>query len=151
MMPDGPTCACGNHGCLHMYASESAILRGIQNRVGQQSGNIQLPKDFEDVRRLLDEGDQVATDVVREAGGWVGIAIASMINVVNPSMVSIGGSVAELGDVFMEQLRNEMNRRALREVVAGVEITRSELGDNGGTIGSAALFIDSLDIQRILE
>ena len=151
MMPDGPKCACGNHGCLHMYASESAILRGIQNCMGQQSGNIKLPKDFEDVRRLLDEGDQVATDVVHEAGRWVGIAIASMINVVNPSMVSIGGSVAELGDVFMDQLRYEVNRRALREVVAGVEITRSELGENGGTIGAAALFIDSLDIQRILE
>lgn len=151
MIPDGPTCACGNQGCLHMFASESAILRDIRARARRRSEQTRVLMNLGDVKSSLDEGDETTIEVVQEAGRWVGVAVANLINVMNPSLVSIGGSVADLGDVFMDRLRQEVNRRALWEVMQGVQITKSELGEHGGTIGGAALFIDSLTIERILE
>lgn len=151
MIPDGPTCACGNQGCLHMFASESAILRDIRARTRRRSEHARILLNLEDVKRSLNDNDETTLEVVQDAGRWVGIAVANLINVMNPSLVSIGGSVADLGDVFMDRVRQEVNRRALWEVMQGVQIIKSELGETGGTIGGAALFIDSLDVERILE
>lgn len=150
MVPDGPTCACGNQGCLHMFASESAILRDVQIRRQRQPGGTVEIERFEDIQASLERGDAITTEVVQDAGKWVGIAIANVINVMNPSTVTIAGSVADLGDVFMDRVRQEVGRRAMWEVMQGVTIAKSVLGDNGGTIGGAALFIDSLGIERVL-
>lgn len=150
MLPDGPTCACGNQGCLHMLASESAILRDVRARLRRRGDSGRRIMNFEDVKAALDDGDEVVREVVQDAGRWIGMAIANMINVMNPGIVAIGGSVADLGDVFMDRVRQEVQRRALWEVLQGVSITRSALGETAGTIGGAALFIDSLDIEQII-
>ena len=134
-----------------MFASESAILRDIRARTRRRSEHARILLNLEDVKRSLNDNDETTLEVVQDAGRWVGIAVANLINVMNPSLVSIGGSVADLGDVFMDRVRQEVNRRALWEVMQGVQIIKSELGETGGTIGGAALFIDSLDVERILE
>ena len=159
IVPDGPACACGNRGCLHMLASESAILREVRTKARQvpESGLAGgLPMHALGaltIERLLEaarQGDPVVLKVVRGAATWVGIAVANMINLMNPSLVVIGGSIAGFGDPFLESVRREVRQRALWDALHGVTIVPSTLGDSAGTIGGAALFLDSLDVATVL-
>jgi predicted NBD/HSP70 family sugar kinase len=159
VLPDGPACACGNHGCLHMLASESALLRAVRTKA-RQSPDSDLPDTLpvqalgaltiERLRAAADAGDSVVLDVIREAGVWTGIALANVINLINPSLVVLGGSVAAFGEPFLESVRSEVRQRALWDAMHGVEIVLSTLGDNAGTIGGAALFLDTLDVETVL-
>jgi glucokinase len=159
ILPDGPACACGNRGCLHMLASESAILREVRTKArqrpeGEAPGGLPMQAlgalTIERLRQASQSGDPVVLDVLREAGRWVGIALANVINLMNPSLVVIGGSIAEFGDPFLDSVRAEVRQRALWDALHGVTIVPSTLGDSAGTIGGAALFLDSLDVARVL-
>lgn len=159
VLPDGPVCACGNHGCLHMLASESALIREVRTRIRRQPeadastslsmqtlGNITIER----LQAAAAEGDMAVLQVVQEAGRWVGIALANAINLLNPSLVVMGGSLAEFGEPFLLSVRNEVRQRALWDAIHDVEITLSELGDSAGTIGGAAVFLDTVDVGTVL-
>jgi glucokinase len=105
---------------------------------------------IERLRAAADAGDPIVLDVIREAGVWTGIALANVINLINPSLVVLGGSVAAFGEPFLESVRSEVRQRALWDAMHGVEIVLSTLGDNAGTIGGAALFLDTLDVETVL-
>jgi glucokinase len=164
VLPEGPPCACGNRGCLHMLASESAILRAVRTKARRQPEaelSETLPGTLSmqalgalTIARLMEAAranDPIVVDAVREAGTWVGIALANVINLMNPSLVVLGGSVAEFGEPFLESVRGEVRQRALWDALHGVTIVPSTLGDSAGTIGGAALFLDSLDVGTVLE
>jgi glucokinase-like ROK family protein len=159
VLPDGPACACGNRGCLHMLASESALVREVRSRVRRQPetpetsvlslrdlGTLSIGR----LQEAAGAGDQRVLEVVREAGSWAGIALANTINLLNPSLVVIGGSLAEFGDPFLQSVRNEVRQRALWDAIHDVEIALSRLGDSAGTIGGAAVFLDTVDVGTVL-
>lgn len=158
VLPDGPACACGNQGCLHTLASESAILREARARIRRQPGgraNTTLPGDALGsltIERLITAaraGDETVLAVVREAGTWVGLALANVINLINPSLVVIGGSIAGFGEAFLTAVKEEVRNRALWDAMHDIEIVLSSLGDNAGTIGGAALFLHTLDVKDV--
>jgi len=160
VLPDGPVCGCGNRGCLHMLASESAILRTVRTRLRAQPGAAlrgSLPMHslgMISLPLLIDasnQGDDLVLETVREAASWLGIAIANVVNLMNPSLVVIGGPVAEFGAPFIEQVRTEVRQRALWDALHGVAIVPSALGDNAGTVGAAALYLDHMDVSALLE
>lgn len=160
ILPDGPACACGNRGCLHVLASESAILREVRMKArrqpeGETPGGLSMQAlgalTIERLREEAASGEPVVLDAIREAGTWVGIALANVINLINPSLVVIGGSIAGFGAPFLDSVRAEVRQRALWDALHGVTIVPSTLGDSAGTIGGAALFLDSLDVARVLE
>lgn len=151
VLPDGPVCGCGNRGCLHTLASESAIVRQVKARV-REAAAVDPSGDplagslaVLDIAMVVDEarrGNLVVLEVIREVATWLGIAIAGVINLMNPSRVVIGGPVTGIGEPFMAALREEIRRRALWDSLQGVSIEASELGDDAGPIGAAAFFLD---------
>ncbi len=157
VLPDGPLCGCGNRGCLYMLASESAIVRSVRARTRQQAMEIEgdaLPSlgavTFESLVSSAQDGDQAVIQSVREAAGWLGLAIANLVNLMNPSIVVVGGSVTHFGGLFMEPLRAEVRQRALWDALDGVPIVASTLGEQAGTVGAAAMFLDQLDIACLI-
>lgn len=154
VLPDGPACGCGNHGCLHTLASGSAILRLVR-RKARSTGRATLLAELTDgllgqvtlehVREAAQSGDPVALEALEEAGTYLGLALANLVNLVNPRMVVLGGPIADIGEPFLEPVRREVRRRALWDALAGLEIVPSALGDDAGPIGAAALFLDSLE------
>lgn len=159
VLPEGPVCACGNHGCLHTLASESAILREVRTRMrrqpdGDTSSTLTLRElggiTIERLQQASADGDEIVLEVVEEAGRWVGVALANAINLLNPSLVVLGGSVAEFGDPFLSSVRNEVRQRALWDAIHDVQITLSGLGNSAGTIGGAAVFLDTVDAGMVL-
>jgi predicted NBD/HSP70 family sugar kinase len=158
VVPEGPACGCGNRGCLHMLASESAIVRSVRTKARQQSdlpNNAPLPSlasiTIPSLVAAAATGNPVVLEAVAEAGAYLGIAIANIVNLMNPSIIVIGGSIASFGDPLFEAVRTEVRQRALWDALDGVPIVPSTLGDNAGTVGAAALFLDQLDVNTLLN
>ena len=159
VQPDGQQCGCGNHGCLHTLASESAIIRSVRGQLRQRTDSILYEslsgQSLETITMdmlvdALAQGDDVVLEAVKQAGTWLGVAIGNLVNLLNPSMVVIGGSVSEFGEPIMQAINQEVRRRALWDALHGVSIVPSTLGDNAGIVGGAALFLDRMTVAEMI-
>jgi glucokinase len=141
VVPDGLLCGCGNQGCVEAYASATGIVRRTEARLQQgEPSSLQKGKRPVTARAIHDaarHGDRLAQGIIEETGRYLGIAVASMVNVFNPAVISFSGGVAGFGKMLFEPLRAEVKRRAFRALSRHVRIVRSRLGDNAGLIGAA--------------
>ncbi len=150
---EGVECGCGSRGCLEQYTSAKAILRmaaeaGLTGMSRGESGGAESSDIFD----LAKSGNQVAIDIFRKQGFYLGLAIAGLVNCLNPEVIVIGGGAAAAWDCFAPSLQDELKIRAYAEAVARVNIVRAELGDDSGVLGSAKLGfeIDNTGIDTAL-
>jgi glucokinase len=144
----GPKCGCGNNGCFEALASRTALFREIQQRVkaGEKTVLTEMLGDglnelkSGDLRKALRKGDKLVEKVVESAAEYTGIAIANLINILNPEIVVLGGGVIDaLEDEMMSIITETALDYAMPGTVKGVEIIASKLGDNAGITGGAVL------------
>jgi predicted NBD/HSP70 family sugar kinase len=128
----GRICRCGNRGCLETVASPAAVARML---APTRDEPITVPALLELVRA----GDRGARRAVADAGAAVGVAIAALVNVLNPELVVIGGELAAAGEVLLEAVRAEIERRAVPPAAAAVRVTPGALGEQAEVLGAAAL------------
>lgn len=144
---NGPLCNCGNHGCLEAFAGGSAIAKQGQILAGSGKRTLlsNLPVDkitpFE-VAEAARRGDLPAQEIRRRAGTYIGIAIAGLINLFNPSVVIIGGGVSQVGDILTSPIRQAVRERAMRASERSVRITTSTLGRRSVLIGATVQAIN---------
>jgi glucokinase len=100
------------------------------------------PKDIADA---ANQGDAVALEVFEETGYYVGLGIASMVNLLNPEMVVIGGGVSLAGDLILEPIRRSAKNNAIRTLIETCPIVPAELGDDAGIYGGASLVLDAIE------
>ena len=81
--------------------------------------------------------------MVDEAAEYLGIAIASMLNLVNPGRVIVGGGLARLGELLLSRLRRSISSRTLLSSIAPTEIVTSELGPRTVALGAATLVLQN--------
>ncbi len=145
--PKGPQCKCGNWGCLETMASGPAIARDTIARIkaGQSTiltewvGNNLEVITAKLVDQAADQGDELALRVIHDTGEYVGIAIANVLNRINPQLVIVGGPIARFGDVFLDAIRQTVRRRAISHTAAAAHIVPTSLGEDAESIGAAAL------------
>jgi glucokinase len=126
VVEDGPLCGCGNHGCLEMLAGARAIAAAAQQ------------PSFDDVVASARRGDERAREAIRRAAAYIGIAIANLTIFITPERIVVGGGVAEAGELLLDPLRAEVQRRAGRVApLHAIEIVRATLGANAGAVGAA--------------
>jgi len=144
----GPRCGCGNNGCFEALASRTALFREIQQRVkaGEKTLLTEMLGDglddlkSGDLRKALRKGDKLVEKVVESAAEYTGIAIANLINILNPEVVVLGGGVIDaLEDEMMSIITETALDYAMPGTVKGIEIIASKLGDNAGITGGAVL------------
>jgi glucokinase-like ROK family protein len=138
---NGPLCNCGNHGCLEAFAGGHAIAK--QGQALAKSGKRTLLADLPaekitalEVAEAARRGDLHAQEILRRSGTYIGIAIAGLINLFNPSVVIIGGGVAQVGDMLTTPIRQAVRERAMRASEQGVRITAAMLGRRSVLIGA---------------
>jgi glucokinase len=145
---NGPKCGCGNKGCFEALASRTAIFERIKAGIkdGQKTQLTDMLGDnledlrSGDLRKAIRRGDKFVDKVVEEAAEYIGIATASLVNVLNPEVVVLGGGVIEaLEDEMMSVIIETANDYAMPGSMKGVEIVASKLGDHAGISGGAAL------------
>ena len=142
----GPTCACGNNGCLEAFAGGAALARdaAAAARSGRSDVLAALLADkgeltAADVGLAMGQGDPVAVQLIRDSGRRVGEVLASLVSFFNPGMIVIGGGVTALGHALLAEIRGVTYRRSLPLATGSLPIVLSELGDEGGVIGAARM------------
>jgi len=144
----GPKCACGNRGCFEALAGRTSIFRKIQNAVkdGQKTLLTEmLGADLDnlrsgDLRKAIKRGDKFVEKVIEEAAEYTGIAVANVINLINPEMVVLGGGLIDaLEDEMMAIIVETAQDYAMSGTYKGIEIIASKLGDDAGIVGAAVL------------
>jgi glucokinase-like ROK family protein len=147
--PDGPLCPCGNRGCLQQLVSGPAIaqLARLRLREGGESALHAIAANHpehltaEDVLRGAERGDALALDIVRAVSGHLAVAIANLVNLLNPQLIVLGGPVGRAGSALLPPLAEEVRRRAMAYPLSAVKIVISALGPRAPAIGAAALVL----------
>lgn len=139
---NGPECQCGNRGCLEAMAGGQAIANRAIEAVRKGQRTLLTEKSpvetitHQDVIAAARRGDLLSQQIVTEAGSHLGTAIASLVNLFNPSMVVIGGGVAQIGDLLLEPIRRAVQQRSLRVASRAVRISAALLGRRSSGMGA---------------
>ncbi len=150
-------CRCGNVGCLEALAGgaaigrdgETAALEGRSERLVaalDQHGRVTAA----DVARAASFGDPVSVALLQSAGRRVGLMLASVVNLFNPSLVVVGGGVAQSGDQLLAAIRETVYRRSLPLATRELIIHRSSLGALAGVIGASSMVVEQLFSREAL-
>ena len=150
--PEGPLCNCGNYGCLESYSSATGMVRSAVELInaGKRTKLLKLSRSKKDnitakmIFEAASEGDRLSINILREAGKYLGIAIAGFINILNPEMVVLTGEVTGAWDFFFPALKEEVHKRAYTAIIRHTKIVRGRLKGTAGTIGAAGLAWDKL-------
>jgi len=148
--PNGPRCKCGNRGCLEVLASGSAIAkRAITEILGGRDTLIEKLTNgsIEEITAKIvaeaaKKGDKLSLEIWEETGEYLGIAIANLINIYNPEIIIIGGSVAQAGGLLFEPIKRTVKKRALPGPAKIVKIVPTKLEENVSIIGAASLVLE---------
>lgn len=130
--PDGPVCNSGNQGSLEQYASVQAIRR----RTGKEPAEL---------GEMAKNGDKLALEFWESYGRNLGVGLASLIYVLTPEAIVIGGGVSASAEFFFPAARAEIERRVLASSRAGLQLLVAHLGNQAGMVGAAKLAWQRID------
>ena len=154
---NGPLCKCGNRGCLEAVVSTEAILGRVQELIASRVYTTldspgEGPLTLERVCRAAVDGDRLAAMVVAEIEESIGIGVAGLINVFDPGTVVLAGEVVEaLHGLIQEGVERIVRRRAMHAIAQRTAITRSAFESDSSDLGAAALVIERLLGNEILN
>ncbi len=144
--PEGPVCPCGNRGCLEAMAGAPAIAakaercaRSDASEVLRQMLEERGGLDARDVGAAAALGDHHALDIIRESGRIVGGVLATLVSTLNPSLVIVGGGVANIGHALLAEIRSAVYRRSLPLATRNLPVVPSELDGMAGVAGASVL------------
>lgn len=145
VVPDGEPCVCGNRGCLGTVVGSQALVARAEELRAQYPDSLLFDADLtiDAVEDAALEGDPLGLQVVREAADHLGLAIAEVLNLMNPSSVILGGNLARVGEALLVPLREAVLPRTLVSAVAASEIRTSDLGPRSVAVGAATLVLDA--------
>ncbi len=150
ILADGPLCGCGQKGCAEGLASRTAMERDIRQAVNSgrhslvpsimaRTGRNRMTSGV--IQEALQGGDVLMLEVLQRAQKYLGLLVASVVNLLDPDCVVIGGGIAErLGEKFVEPIRATAAQHVLRPAhLEPVRIVPSQLADHAGGVGAAVL------------
>ena len=151
--PSGPVCGCGNRGCWEQLASGHAITRAGRDAVERfpyssiaklsagDPANVTGPL----ITRAAREGDEIARSILAHVGERLGEGVAGLVNVLDPSIVVIGGGAVEAGDLLLEPARAAfLDAVEAPTYRPAVRLVAAELGNDAGAVGAATIAIEEL-------
>lgn len=142
----GRQCGCGAMGCLEAYASRSAIEKRISGALKKGRNSIIL--DYLEagramsssmIKKSLEQGDELVTQALDEASEYLSAGLASVINLINPELIILGGGLIDAIDYFYNKTILKAHVKALPIAASHIEFKKAQLGDFSGVIGAAFL------------
>ena len=143
-MEGGPLCGCGDHGCLEAFASGPSIVAMAEEYVrgGKSTKYRELAKNEITpyyVCEAAKQGDVVAKKIFEIIGSYIGIGLASVVNLLNPEKIVIGGGVADAGEFLFGPIKETLKKRSMPIQGSAVQVVHAELGNTAGVIGASLL------------
>ena len=147
---DGPECGCGKNGCLETLASGTAIGREARKRIADGEDSILVDMvhgaieeiNAEKVHQAAKKGDPLALRVLAGASHYLGLGIINLVSIINPEMIIVGGSVARIGNLLLDPVRQMVKDKTFALMVKNLKIVRARLGEDAGLMGAAAYALD---------
>lgn len=139
---------CGSQGCLEAYAGKVGIEKKIENLAKKKIKSTLIELVTENngklksshIKKALDENDQIALDILSEAMDSLGVGIGSALNMINPSMVILGGGVMEaIGEKYLPQIKRSAMKNSFADIYAECDFKLARLGDQAGIYGAMEL------------
>jgi predicted NBD/HSP70 family sugar kinase len=134
---NGPLCRCGNRGCLETVASIPGLLRVLASAVDR-------PVDVDGWVDLVGRGHTTAIRLVEELGHHLGVAVSNLCNLINPSVVLMGGPISAVGEILLEPIRAEVRRRSMTAASGDLRIERSRHGELSEVYGACHLALSQV-------
>ena len=128
----GPSCNCGGRGCLEAYIGNRRIMRQVRSAFGKD-----IP--LEEVSAMAYRGNKKAVALWDSVAGHLGVALASVVNLLNPDCIVIGGGVANAGRILFDRVADTVRCRAMPVHARTVRIVKAKLGSDAGMIGAGLL------------
>ena len=154
---NGPLCSCGNRGCLEAMASCAAIIQAVKSAI-EQGVNSKIPElvdgnldriGVEVIVQAAKENDVLSFRVLREAIARIGVMLADVINLLNPSSVIFAGPLfRHSGDFLLDHLKDVIRRRALEKSAGEAQLRISNLGSEAAALGAARLITEQV-LERL--
>jgi predicted NBD/HSP70 family sugar kinase len=148
----GPLCSCGNNGCVEALASCAAIIqtvrgaieRGVNTKVRDLAQGNPQNISIEIIAQAAMENDNLAFRVLHEAVSHIAVALADVVNLLNPKVIIFGGALFQSApQLLLEELKRPLKQRALEKSANEVELKVSTLGREAGALGAARLISET--------
>lgn len=150
--PSGPRCNCGNKGCLEAMSSGIAILKEIKREIDNMPEHALYARretlTLEDVFNMRSRNDSIAISALNRSAYYVGIAVANIINILDPPVVALGGILVQRATDYFSVVADV----AYRKIIKGTknnQIMISKLGDRAGVIGAAEVVADQFFNEQV--
>ena len=125
---NGPVCRCGNRGCLETYIGARGLLDALASSHG--------PLSLRDVITRALDGDPGCRRVLEDAGRHLGVAVAGLVNLLNPEVVVLGGQLSKVGSIIISPMRASLERCAIPSAAASVVVREGELDTDADVVGA---------------
>lgn len=149
---DGPACQCGSFGCLEAIAGIGALKASVGKALAQGGSSQALSLAGGKVEGLTGwhvlqaarDGDKMAVSLVDGVANYLGLGLANLANLFNPSLIVLDKRLSLAGDQFIEQIRRVVQRQALAHITETLEFRYASLGDQAGLLGPALLVLERI-------
>ncbi len=129
---NGPECDCGGKGCLERYVGNRALLRKARTVFKRDMA-------LEEVSILAASGNKKAREFWEDVGCDIGLALSSVVNIFNPSVIVVGGGVADAGDFLLKAIQHTVRIHAMKQLKNKIKVVKASLGGDAGVLGAALL------------
>jgi glucokinase-like ROK family protein len=140
----GPVCRCGNRGCLETFTAARYVLELLR---GSHGDGLTVPK----MVQLAREGDLGCRRVIGDVGRHIGMGVASLCNILNPSRIVLGGDLAEAGELVLGPVRESVSRYAIPSAAQRLSVVPGALGARAEVLGALALVLSEMGDSTLLE
>lgn len=159
VMPTGDRCRCGKLGCLETVASGNALAQragsrlnaGVQSQLRDLCDNDPSRLTAAMVTQAALAGDQIAQEILADAGMWVGMALGTLVNLFSPKLVVLTGGVMRGNTLLFGIIRQAAYQHMLTQIRADVSLVLTELDEQVGALGAATLILDAEFEQGFAE
>jgi glucokinase-like ROK family protein len=140
----GPVCRCGNRGCLETFTAARYVLELLRGSHGE---GLTVPR----MVQLAREGDPGCRRVTGDVGRHIGMGVASLCNLLNPSRIVLGGDLAEAGELVLGPIRESVSRYAISSAAQRLSVVPGALGARAEVLGALALVLSEMGDSTLLD
>jgi glucokinase len=149
---DGPKCNCGNYGCVESYVGQRYLSAWVAKELENNPNSKIIELVNGDLSKIepyiislaAEQGDEFAINVWKKAGFYVGVMLASVMNLFDINVAIVGGGVAKAGKVLFDAMNQTVKSRALKPIAEKAIVIPSQLGNKAGILGAGALAFEEL-------
>lgn len=145
--PGGRTCECGRNGCIETYVSEPGMMTSA--REAMDAGRLPTVANIDELLALAHEGNSVATEIFAGAGRLLGVSVANLINLLNPSRVIFGGEGVRLGALFLDPILQTIASNTYAPLYSDMQTIVTPWGDDAWARGAASLVLSELFLSPL--